>query len=207
MERPSEETGPEIEVVAANEALWEDLAAVFGERGDPSGCQCQWFKFPRSEWKALDRGAREGLLRAQTECGTPGAEATSGLVAYRDGEPVGWAAVEPRTEYPRLAGMKVPWAGREEDKEDPGVWAVTCFVTRKGYRRQGVSRALTAAAVRFARERGARAVEGYPMLVEPGKEYTWGELFVGVRDVFADAGFREVSHPFPRRVVMRIDFE
>lgn len=207
MERSSEETGPEIEVKPANEASWEDLTAVFGERGDPAGCQCQWFKFPRSEWKALSREAREGLLREQTDCGNPGAEATSGLVAYRDGEPVGWAAVEPRTAYPRLVGMKVPWAGREEDREDPDVWAITCFVTRRGHRRQGVSRALTAAAVRFAHERGARAVEGYPMLVEPGKEYTWGELFVGVRDVFAEAGFREVSHPFPRRAVMRIDFE
>lgn len=196
-----------IVVVPANEASWEDLKAVFGERGDPAGCQCQWFKFPRSEWRVLDREAREALLGEQTDCGTPGAESTSGLVAYRDGAPVGWVAVEPRTAYPRLAAMKVPWVGRSESPHDARVWAVTCFVTRKGHRRQGVSRALAAAAVSFARERGARAVEGYPMLVEPGKEYTWGELFVGTRSVFAEAGFRQVSHPFPRRVVMRIDFE
>ncbi|HXI81416.1 MAG TPA: GNAT family N-acetyltransferase, partial [Verrucomicrobiae bacterium] len=62
------------------------------------------------------------------------------------------------------------------------------------------------AAVDFARERGARALEGYPMLVEPGQDVTWGELNVGSRSVFADAGFDEVSHPTLRRVVMRIDF-
>ena len=34
----------------------------------------------------------------------------------------------------------------------------------------------------------------------------WGELNVGSRGIFADAGFTEVSHPTLRRVVMRIDF-
>jgi hypothetical protein len=44
------------------------------------------------------------------------------------------------------------------------------------------------------------------MITTPGKEITWGELYVGTRQVFASAGFAEVSHPSPRRVVMRIDF-
>ena len=61
-------------------------------------------------------------------------------------------------------------------------------------------------AVDFARSRGARALEGYPMLVEPTEDITWGELHVGSRSIFADAGFEEVSHPTPRRFVMRIDF-
>jgi hypothetical protein len=38
------------------------------------------------------------------------------------------------------------------------------------------------------------------------KEITWGELHVGSRQVFADAGFTEVSRPSPRRVAMPIDF-
>jgi hypothetical protein len=99
----------------------------------------------------------------------------------------------------------VPWAGRREDKTD-SVWAVPCFVTRTAFRRRGVSRTLARAAVHFARKRGARALEGYPMITEPGKEITWGELHVGSRSVFADAGFTEVSRPTLRRVVMRIDF-
>ena len=124
-----------------------------------------------------------------------------------DGEPVGWCAVEPRTSYPRLLlKTRVPWDGRAEDKDDESVWAVTCFVTRAGFRRRGISRALALAAVGFARERGARAVEGYPMLTEPGKTVMWGELHVGSRGVFEAAGLTEVSHPTPRRVVMRLDF-
>ncbi len=45
------------------------------------------------------------------------------------------------------------------------------------------------------------------MITQPGKEITWGELHVGARQVFQDAGFKEVSHPTLRRVVMRIDLE
>ncbi|MDQ2933399.1 MAG: hypothetical protein M3R49_00190 [Chloroflexota bacterium] len=45
------------------------------------------------------------------------------------------------------------------------------------------------------------------MITEPGEDISWGELHVGNRTVFAEAGFAEVSHPTPRRVVMRIDFE
>ena len=86
------------------------------------------------------------------------------------------------------------------------MWAVTCFVTRTAYRRRGVMHELARASVDFARERGARALEGYPMLTKPGGDIAWGELHVGSRSVFEAAGFREVSHPTPRRVVMRIDF-
>ena len=142
----------------------------------------------------------------QTDCGHPESDTTSGLVAYLDGEPVGWCAVEPRTAYPRLPPARVAWTARGEAKDDESVWAVTCFVTRAGYRRRGVSRALARATVAFARDRGARAVEGYPMITHPGEEITWDELHVGSRSIFADAGFLEVSHPTLRRVVMRIDF-
>jgi hypothetical protein len=95
--------------------------------------------------------------------------------------------------------------GRAEDKADDSVWAVTCFVTRAGLRRREITYALARAAVDFARERGARALEGYPMLTKPGQDITWGELHVGGRGVFDAAGFTEVNRPTLRRVVMRID--
>lgn len=194
-----------ITVLPASEVPWEDLQVVFGDRGDPSKCQCQRFKLGRWEWTPTPVEERRRIMRAET--GEPGAEATTGLVAYLDGVPVGWCAVEPRIAYPRLRDSRSPvvWRDREEDPDDDSVWAVTCFVTRAGYRRRGVSAALVAAAVGFARDRGARAIEGYPMRTPPGKDITWGEMFVGSASAFADAGFVEVSHPTPRRVVMRID--
>ena len=188
-----------LTVVPADQASWADLQAIFGDRGEPARCRCQYFKDTPAGWRSGTAQERAGRFRAQT------AGHATGLVAFLDGEPAGWCAVEPRTAYRRLLGSRLVWAGRDEDPADDGVWAVTCFVTRKGFRRRGVSAALAEAAVGFARERGARAVEGYPMLVEPGQQVAWpAELFVGTAGIFADAGFAEVSRPTARRVVMRL---
>jgi GNAT superfamily N-acetyltransferase len=197
---------PELTIVPANEASWEDLQAVFGTRGNPARCQCQRFKTRGREWDADLPPVEERAhrLREQTDCGHPGSDTTSGLVAYVDGEPVGWCAVEPRTAYGGLLrNNRVPWEGRAEDRTDDSVWAVTCLFTRAGSRKRGVSRALARAAVDFARERGARAIEGYPITT---KNVILEELHVGTEGTFADAGFSEVSRPTLRRVVMRIDF-
>ena len=195
-----------LKIFPANQASWADLQAIFGTTDYPSRCYCQHFKTRDSHWGSLSPGERRARLRRQTQCDDPQADSTSGLVAYLDGEPAGWVAVEPRTAYARLPKVRTVWSGRHEDKTDENVWAVTCFVTRKGYRKRGITYGLAAAAASYARNQGARALEAYPMITEPGQEITWGELYVGSRQVFADAGFTEVSHPSPRRVVMRIDF-
>lgn len=198
-------TDPALRIVPANEASWEDLQTIFGTRGPAARCQCQRFKLQRREsFASFPAEERAERLREQTDCGQPHSHTTSGLVAYLDREPVGWCAVEPRTAYGGLLrNNRVPWTGRAEDRTDDSVWAVTCFFVRVGYRKRGVSRALARAAVQFARERGARAVEGYPLTT---KEVIPEELHVGTSGVFADAGFTEVSRPTPRRVVMRVDF-
>jgi GNAT superfamily N-acetyltransferase len=195
----------EISVVPANEASWEDLQTVFGTRGQASRCQCQRYKLRRREsFRSFPAEERAHRLRQQTDCGHPESGTTSGLVAYLGDEPVGWCAVEPRTAYEGLVrNNRVPWEGRTEDKTDDSVWAVTCLFTRAGFRKRGISRALARAAVDFARERGARAIEGYPMTT---KNAILEELHVGTEGVFANAGFKEVSRPTLRRVVMRVEF-
>jgi GNAT superfamily N-acetyltransferase len=204
--RPSDTTG-EITVVPANEASWDDLEAVFGPRGEPHNCRCQRYKIPDREWQTWPPEARAGLFHDETGAGDPEAETTSGLVAYLDGEPVGWCAVEPRVMYPALRKRSTVWSGRTEDKDDATVWSVTCFVTRLGYRRRHVPYALAAAAVDHAREHGARALEGYAMLTTEGEEITWGELHVGAYGAYLAAGLKPVHRPSKRRVVLRIDFE
>jgi GNAT superfamily N-acetyltransferase len=196
-----------LTIVPANEASWDDLVAIFGTADYAGRCHCQRLKVVGWIWRDSTPEQRTAMLRRQTSCGDPGAATTSGLVAYVDDEPAGWVAVEPRTAYPKLRSTRIPWAGRREDKDDDDVWAVTCFVVRKGYRGRGLTYPLARATIEFARERGARALEAYPMITQPGKEITWGELNVGARQVFQDAGFEEVSHPTPRRVVMRVDVE
>ena len=195
----------QLRIVPANHASFEDLQTILGVRGQGSRCQCQRYKLqPGEAFASFPVEERAHRLRVQTECGHPESESTSGLVAYADNEPVGWCAVEPRPEYVGLVrNGRVPWTGRAEDKADPSVWALTCLFTKAGRRRQGVSRALALAAVGFARGRGARAVEGYPITTTRVIEE---ELHVGTTTTFAAAGFTEVSRPTLRRAVMRIDF-
>ncbi|HEY3559308.1 MAG TPA: DUF1905 domain-containing protein [Kribbella sp.] len=192
-------TSEQLTIVPANEATAEDLQAIFAT-GDPARCSCQRFRMlPKESWASEGPEELAARLREQTACGNPKAPTTSGLIAYLDGEPVGWCAVAPRADHPRLLrDFRVPWLGRDEDKADATVWALTCFVTRVGYRRRGISRALAGAAADFARERGARAIEGYPDFVDGGH--------VGTPATFTAAGFTEASRPSPRRAVMRINF-
>src|SRR5215470_6615676 len=164
----------QVKVVPANEASWDDLQAVFG-RGTAAKCQCQRIKLGDHDWYRMPVEERAHRLREETECGHPESNTTSGMVAYLDGEPVGWVAVEPRANYRRLRGSSVPWAGRDEDRDDPDVWAIVCFAVRAGYRRQRLTRPLAAAAVEYARANGAKAVEAYPMVPPNGHSVSWGE--------------------------------
>jgi GNAT superfamily N-acetyltransferase len=195
-----------VRIVPANEASWADLRTVFGTGDYAALCQCQRLKVRGWIWRDSTLEERTAMLRAQTHCGDLDAPTTSGLVGYLDDEPVAWVAVEQRIAYPKLRTTRIPWSGRNEDKDDADVWAVTCLIVRKGYRGRGLTYPLARATVDYARERGAPALEAYPMITEPGKEITWGELNVGARQVFEEAGFTEVTHPTKRRVVMRIDF-
>jgi GNAT superfamily N-acetyltransferase len=189
----------ELRIVPSREAEWDDVAAVFGDRGPASRCWCQRYKlFPGESFAGLGPEVLAGRMREQTERG-------SGLVAYLGDDPVGWCAVEPRPAYHGLLRktFRIHWEGRDEDRDDESVWSVTCLLARAGYRKRGVARALAEAAVEHARAHGARAVEAYPIVV---KNVLSEELHVGTESVFADAGMTVVSRPSKRRVVMRLDF-
>jgi hypothetical protein len=110
---------PRVTIVPANQASWEDLDLILGPtRCHGASCYCQRFKIPDSQWRSVDDEERADRLREQTACGQPKARVTSGLVAYLDGEPVGWCAVEPRTAYRRPAAHPRP-PGQAERKTRP----------------------------------------------------------------------------------------
>jgi GNAT superfamily N-acetyltransferase len=194
-----------LTITPANQAVCGDLQAVFGERGAGAYCQCQRYKLaPKEAFSKFPVAERTARLEAQTRCGQAGTGPTSGLVAYLDGEPVGWCAVEPRTAYASLLRVyRVPWEGRNEDRGDASVWAVTCIFVRVGYRRQGIAYALAQAAVGHARGRGARALEAYPLRSGVGEVASDN---VGTEEMFTAAGMTVVSRPGKRRLVMRVEF-
>src|SRR4051794_6686942 len=186
-----------LSVQPVDESLFDDVQTVLGSKGEASRCQCQGYRMGWYARHSDDVPGRRELLRDQVMEGY-------GLVAHLDGEPVGWCSVAPRTDYPYL--RETTWKGRAENPDDPGIWAVTCFVTRAGYRHRGVSRALAGATVDLGRDRGARAMEAYPMKPAPGKEVTWGEMHVGALSPFLAAGYRVVHVPSLRRAIVRYDY-
>ncbi|TWP48380.1 GNAT family N-acetyltransferase [Lentzea tibetensis] len=121
-----------------------------------------------------------------------------GLLAVDDGTPVGWVAVAPRAAYSRLAKSKIT-APVEPDISD--VWSVTCFFVHRTGRRKGVTKTLLNAAVEYAKERGARAVEGYPVDTG-GKKAQPGDLYHGTLSVFLDAGFSLVERRGTKRALV-----
>jgi GNAT superfamily N-acetyltransferase len=186
-----------LSVQPVDESLFDDVQTILGAKGEASRCQCQGYRMGWYARHSDDVQGRRELLRDQVIEG-------HGLVAHLDGEPVGWCSVAPRRDYTYL--RQTTWKGRAEDKDDPGIWAVTCFVTRAGYRRQGVSRALAAGTIDLARVRGAEALEAYPMKPAPGKDVPWGEMSVGALSAFLAAGFEIVHVPSLRRAIVRYDF-
>lgn len=183
----------------ANEATSDDVAAVF-EAGGARKCGCQALKVASWIWRDTTQEERDAALVEQTGCGTSGP--TSGLVGYVDGVPAGWVAVEPRENYPRIWNRKQPWM--RMDPELDGVWSVTCFVVRKGFRRQGLMYELAAATVEYGRHVGAHLLEGYPTQPAEGKTVIWDEASVGLLNVFLDAGYEVVASPTLRRRVVRL---
>jgi GNAT superfamily N-acetyltransferase len=193
----------EVTVRPIDEVPWSDAEVVFGTRGDPAGCWCQFYKLTNAEMSELGRAGCATRLRAQVRDAQAGAS-TPGLIAYRDGEPVGWVAVEPRTSYPTALRGRVVADGSTEEPDDDSVWAIVCFVVRVGHRRQGIAGALVAAAVSHARSRGARIIEGYPVDVQEREKNSSADLYHGTVTLFAGAGFEESARPIPGRAVMTL---
>lgn len=194
----------EVSIAPAHEVTWADLQSIL--TGTAARCQCTRQRLGDHDWYATPVEQRADLLRSLTGCDDPRATSTIGIVAFVEGEPAGWAAVDARSAFQRLRGSPVPWAGREEDKDDSSVWAIACLVVRRGYRKQGLTTDLIRGAVDHARAQGATAIEGYPM-VTGGREIAWDELSVGPVNSFLTAGFREITAPTKRRRVMRLEFD
>ncbi|MGH6921358.1 MAG: GNAT family N-acetyltransferase [Geminicoccaceae bacterium] len=180
-------------------ARWADLEKVFGGgRGDCGRCWCMYWRLPRRDFEASLGASARQLFRARVEAGPP-----PGLVAYRDGVPVGWVQVGPRADVPQWNGagrLTAPTA--EAPANDPRVWGISCFVTRAGCRRQGVATALLAAAIAWARQNRARTLDACP--VDTAGNHPPVALYHGIARTFRAAGFREVARRRPDRPLMRL---
>ena len=168
------------------------MAALFtrpGPRGGtpiPSQCWCQYWVTRGGGYWAADNDAR---LREQLRGG-----AVHALLAYRDGEAVGWCRVGPRESFLRLAHSRTL-----APVDDLAVWSVVCFYVDPRAKRQGVASALLDAAVEHTRAHGAPALEGYA--ARP--EHPNIDSYTGYLPMFRAAGFEPVREGGRRTIVRK----
>ena len=172
--------------------LWRDFEMLFGENGACGGCWCMNWKL---RGKAYDENKGEGNRQLQKSI--VDSKIVPGLLAYSEGYPIGWVAIEPRSQYPKLAHSRV--LAPIDNKE---VWSLTCLFVEKKHRRKGMAVALIQAAAEYAASRGARIVEGYP--IDSQGEASPVFIFTGTDSAFKQAGFKEVSRAAPTRPIFRL---
>ena len=185
-----------LTVLPATPERWPDVEAIFGAKGCSvaRGCWCMHYRRSGTLSGVAKRAKtyRAGL-KALVETGKP-----PGLVAYRDGVPVGWVALAPREEFARLQRSPVM-----KPVDDRPVWSIICFVVPGEHRGQGVARALLQGAIAYAREHGATIVEAYPVDKKgPSKD---DAMWFGAKSMYDHAGFKEVARRKPTRPVVRLD--
>lgn len=178
---------------------WEELAAFFGPSGAFGHCWCTWWRQTSAEFS---RGAEKqgaGNRSLMHEIVAAGSE--PGLLAYRDGQAVGWISVAPRPQFGRiLRSRRIGPAPEEAD--DELVWSVVCFWIPRQERGKGVANDLLKAAVDHARARGAKTLEAYPVDTAGGR-HPAANVFTGTLAMFKRAGFHEVDRPRGAQLVVR----
>ena len=165
-----------------------DLVRFSEQHGKFRYCSCMRWRLRSTDFRRSTKEGRAAGLEGLIRHGTP-----VGVLAYLDGEPVGWCSIAPRETYAALEGYRA--LARVDDAP---LWSVVCFFVDRHVRRQGVTLGLLRAAVEYARSQGARVVEGYP--VEPGSGLF---TYMGSPATFRRAGFRDVTPPGRARQVVR----
>lgn len=182
-----------------SEDTWEDLVDLFEGHGNPGYCWCTLWRIASTKYRELDSTGRKETLHCLVMSGTP-----TGILGYRDGQPVGWCSIAPRESYPRLTRSKsIPWIA------DKKTWSVVCFYLARDLRGQDLSLRFLQAAVRHAASQGAQMVEGYPVEPEVDEQGNWlpakSYRFMGYRSTFERAGFADVTPKGSKRTVMRME--
>lgn len=177
-----------VVVEHATSDSWGDVERLFGRAGASNGCWCQyWLLGP--DYRRRDRTENHRDLEQQVH------HNRAGLLAYRDGAPVGWARFTPRSDLCWLTGR---FFQHDFGPGDP--WVLSCFFTARNARGTGVMAALVDAATRWAAEHHV-PVEAYP--IDPAVDGATGNRFPGVLPVFLRAGFTETGRLAPDRPVVQ----
>ncbi len=186
------QTNPDLEFHPVTPDRWQDLEALFGKNGAYGGCWCMWWRVTRSQFgKQAGQGNKEAL-KATVDSGE-----VPGLLAYASGQPIAWCSIAPREVFLSLERSRTL-----KRVDDQPVWSIVCFFVAKPYRRKGLMAELLRAAINYARQCGAKIVEGYP--IEPKHDDSPPvSTFTGIFSSFQEVGFVEVARRSEKRPIMR----
>lgn len=179
-----------IIVWAATKTRWPDIVRVFESGAISNRCWCQWVR--KTQQQAREDGSigNRTSLKALLDGGE-----IPGLVAYLDGEPVGWCSVGPKHTFGRLQRSRA-LTPHEADPSPAGTWATLCSYVAPGHRGIGISRALLRAAIEHAGRSGATAFEAYPVRTG-GMRISNDSAYQGTDQMCAEEGFHEVPSVAP----------
>ena len=173
-----------------------------GNRGN--GCWCMYPRLTAAMQRELPGAgsASEKLRDAMKKLARR--RRAPGLLAYEGDETVGWIAIGPRAEMVRVDRSRAT-----PRVDDADVWVIPCISVHRKARGHGIALALIDAAVSFAFEAGAPAVEAYP---RAGNDRVGDDnAYFGTERLFRRAGFRVIRKPLERaarnwipRVTMRV---
>ena len=165
-----------------------------------AGCWCMFPRLTDAQMRELpgsgstSQRQRDAMTRLARRRRAPG------LLAFDGDEAVGWVAIAPRSELTRVDRSR---ATPRVDDED--VWVIPCVTVKKTARGRGIAVALIRAAVDYAVEWGAPAVEAYP---RAGTERTGDDnAYIGTEPLFQQAGFEVIRKPLkdvPRNWIPRV---
>lgn len=176
----------ELQIVPLTRERLPDLAALFGQGGDPKWCWCSFYRTRSVDFSSGLPAANRAVLEAAVET-TARERRAPGLIAYRGGEAVGWVSVGPREDYERLVHSRVL-----APVDDRPVWSIVCFVVGRRARGTGIASAMLDAAIAYAREHGATLLESYPVDTSGGRVPS-ANVYKGTVRMFERAGFEIVA--------------
>lgn len=185
-----------LTVVPLTPERWEDLEQLFGRSGAYGGCWCMWWRITRRQFGEDAGENNRRALKTIVERGE-----VPGVVAYREGTPVGWCSLGPRANYGSLE--RSPVLKRLDERP---VWSIVCFFIGKDWRGQGLARQILRGAIEYAREQGAEVLEAYPTAPR-GKRLDPVSSFMGIPSVYRAEGFVERARPSESRIIMRKELE
>ena len=122
----------DLEIHPLTPERWTDLETLFGPSGASSGCWCMWWRASSADYEQNHGEPNRQAFKSVVASG-----AQTGLLAYQNGQPVGWVSFAPREDFPRLERSRTL---KRVDSQP--VWSIVCFFISRKARRRGLSAAL-----------------------------------------------------------------